>query len=244
MSVIEANNISVKYENDYVFSNISFSINRGDFIALTGPNGSGKSTLIKSILGLIEITSGSIKIFEKNLKDFNEWYKIGYVPQKINLSPFFPASVKEVVKMGLLQSKNLDPKKFEEKILQVLNTLNINDLKEKNVTELSGGQFQKVIIARAIVSDPEILILDEPTTALDPETREKFFEIISNLNKSKSTTIVLITHDTGTTGKFANKLLYFDRKIIFYGTYDDFCKSENMSEYFGYNTQHIICNRH
>lgn len=243
MSVIEAFNISAKYGKDYVFKDISFKFDRGDFIALSGPNGSGKSTLIKTLLGLINISSGLIKIFGKNINEYDEWHRVGYVPQKINLGLFFPASVTEVIKLGLIH-KHYNKKEEQEKIFEVLNMLNINEIKSKNITELSGGQFQKVIIARAIVSEPDILILDEPTTALDPDTRERFFEILSTLNKKNKTTIILITHDTANTGKYANKLMYFDRAIVFLGTYEDFCKSDKMSRYFGYHSQHIICNRH
>lgn len=244
MSVVDVEKISANYDGTLVFKDVSFSIEEGDFIALTGPNGSGKSTLAKAILSLIEISAGSIKIFSKNLKNFNEWSKVGYVPQKITLSPFFPASVSEVVRMGLLSVKDMSFNKKQKKIEEILALLNIDDIKSKNILELSGGQFQKVVIARAMVSDPELLILDEPTTALDPETRGKFFDIIHNLNKNNNVTIILITHDTASAGKYAKKLMYFDRKIIFYGTFEDFCKSEQMSNYFGYGSQHIICNRH
>ncbi|MBI5212087.1 MAG: ATP-binding cassette domain-containing protein, partial [Nitrospirae bacterium] len=110
--------------------------------------------------------------------------------------------------------------------------------------ELSGGQQQRVIIARAVINEPELLILDEPTTAVDPETREKFFAVIDVLNKNKNTTVMLITHDTGSAGRYASKLLYFDRRVVFYGTFKDFCESTNMAEYFGTGSQHLICHRH
>jgi zinc transport system ATP-binding protein len=247
MPAIKVSNLSVKYEGFEIFRGISFTVEEGDYIALSGPNGSGKSTLVKAMLGLIEREDGNIWIFDKQIKDFDEWYKIGYVPQKLNINPFFPASVEEVVSMGLLSRYKLSLKfkKYDKKkVLDVLEMMGILDIKNKNINKISGGQFQRVIIARALVSEPDILILDEPTTALDPETREKFFDILSSINKERHVTIILITHDTGTVGKYANKLMYFDRKIVFFGTFDDFCKSESMSHYFGYGSQHIICHRH
>ncbi len=247
MSVIKVSDLSVKFEGFEIFRDINFTVEGGDYIALSGPNGSGKSTLVRAMLGLIEREDGNIWIFDKTIKDFDEWYKIGYVPQKLNINPFFPASVEEVVSMGLLSKSRLflSLKGYDKKkVLDALEMMGILDIKNKNINKLSGGQFQRVVIARALVSEPEILILDEPTTALDPETREKFFEILSNINKDRHVTIILITHDTGTVGKYANKLMYFDRKIIFYGTFDDFCKSESMTHYFGYGSQHIICHRH
>jgi zinc transport system ATP-binding protein len=104
--------------------------------------------------------------------------------------------------------------------------------------------LQRVIIARALINEPDLLVLDEPITALDPETRERFFSILSDINKNKKVTIILITHDMGSAGKYASKFLFFDRKIIFYGTFKDFCESESMSEYFGKGSQHLICHRH
>jgi len=112
------------------------------------------------------------------------------------------------------------------------------------IGELSGGQQQRVFLARAIVHEPELLILDEPTAALDPETRERFFAMIQELNGKKGVTIILVTHDIGNIGKYASKLLYLDKKIIFYGSFNDFCLSDEMMGYFGAYSQHVICHRH
>jgi zinc transport system ATP-binding protein len=112
------------------------------------------------------------------------------------------------------------------------------------IGELSGGQLQRVLVARAIVNEPDLLILDEPTTALDPETREIFFNTLQKLNKSKNTTIILVTHDMGSIGKYASKLLYLDKSIIFYGSFENFCSSRDMGSYFGEFAQHLICHRH
>jgi zinc transport system ATP-binding protein len=122
--------------------------------------------------------------------------------------------------------------------------MDIGALRDKKIGELSGGQQQRVIIARALINEPELLILDEPTTAVDPETREKFFAVLDDLNRNKNTTVILITHDTGSAGKYASKLLYFDRAVVFYGTFKDFCESPNMARYFGAYSQHLICHRH
>lgn len=247
MSVITVTDLAVDYEKETVFKDISFSVERGDFIALAGPNGSGKSTLVKTILSLVKPHKGEIFLFDRLLCDFDEWHKIGYVPQKLSIIEFFPATVAEVVAMGLISKFSFFSKlsKVEhEKIEYILNLLDIYELKNKNINELSGGQLQRAIIARALVSNPQLLILDEPTTALDPDTREKFFKTVTDLNLKENVTIILITHDTGGVGQYAKKLMYFDRKIVFYGTFDDFCCSESMANYFGYNSQHIICHRH
>lgn len=247
MSVVSVKNLSVKYNTSDVFNDISFEIALADYIALVGPNGSGKSTLIKSILGLLKPVKGEIFLFGKSLAEFREWYRIGYVPQKILLNPHFPATVEEIVSMGLISTIDF-PKRIKKihksAVEKVLKMMDILDLRKKNIGELSGGQQQKVIIARALINEPDLLVLDEPTTAVDPDSRDRFFSILSEMNKDKHVTIILITHDTGSVGKYASKLLYFDRKIIFYGTFKDFCESKRMAEYFGKGSQHLICHRH
>lgn len=247
MSVVSVKNLSVKYNASDVFHDISFEIAMADYIALVGPNGSGKSTLIKSILGLLMPVKGEIFLFGKHLTEFTEWHRIGYVPQKILLNPHFPATVEEIVSMGLISTIDF-PKRIKKihrtAVEKVLKMMDIMDLRKKNIGELSGGQQQRVIIARALINEPDLLVLDEPTTAVDPDSRDRFFSILSEMNKDKGVTIILITHDTGSVGKYASKLLYFDRKIIFYGTFKDFCESKSMAEYFGKGSQHLICHRH
>jgi len=125
-----------------------------------------------------------------------------------------------------------------------LELVDIIDIKTELIGELSGGQQQRVLIAKALVSEPELLILDEPTTALDPEAREKFFGTLKDLNENRKVTIIIITHDIGTIGKYASRLLYLDKKLIFYGGFDDFCTSSEMANYFGEYSQHVICHRH
>lgn len=247
MPVVSVKNLTVRYNASDVFSGVSFAVETGDYVALVGPNGSGKSTLIKTILGLISLAEGDVFLFDNHISVFDKWHKISYIPQRLTFNPHFPATVKEVIAMGLI-SKMSFPKKIakshESAIDKVLSLMDIADLKKRNIGELSGGQQQRAIIARALINEPEILILDEPTTAVDPETREKFFHILSDVNKKTNATIILVTHDTGSAGRYASKFLYFDRKIIFYGTFKDFCESRNMSEYFGQWSQHLICHRH
>jgi zinc transport system ATP-binding protein len=129
-------------------------------------------------------------------------------------------------------------------INNALELVDIIDIKTELIGELSGGQQQRVLIAKALVSEPELLILDEPTTALDPEAREKFFGTLKDLNENRKVTIIIITHDIGTIGKYASRLLYLDKRLIFYGGFDDFCTSSEMANYFGEYSQHVICHRH
>lgn len=246
--VIETKNLSVRYGRTEVLKNISFIVEQGDFIGLAGPNGAGKTSLVKAVLGLMPIATGEIKLFNKKSNDFNNWSKIGYLPQKFSsINTLFPATVEEVVILGLLSQKQFPKiitKVDRQQVNTVLTKLGISNLKEKMFSELSGGQQQKVLLSRALVSDPEILIFDEPSSALDPESRESFFKLLEKLNQQQGITIILITHDTGYIGKYANKLLYLDRQQIYFGKFSEFCVDAKMNSYFGKHEQHIICHQH
>lgn len=246
--IIEAKNISVQYGQTEALKDVSFAIEQGDFVGIVGPNGSGKTTLIKTLLGLLPLSGGTIELFGKPQKQFCDWSKIGYLPQKFStINALFPATVNEIVLLGLLSQKKW-PKRIsnndQQKTDQMLQELEIYDLKQKLLSELSGGQQQKVLLARALVSKPDILIFDEPSTALDPNSRKDFFLLIQKLNKEKGTTIILITHDTGYIGNYANKLLYIDRTLIHFGAISDFCASKKIGPYFEKNDEHIIWHQH
>ena len=247
-NILSVKNLRFSYGASEVISDISFEVAKGDFIALVGPNGAGKSTLIKLILGLEEGYDGEINIFDFRAAKFKMWNKVGYLPQRVNVfNPLFPATVKEVVELGLLSDKKY-PKRFNKedksKVDNILSFLGISGLNNKPIAELSGGQQQKVFLARALVSNPELLIMDEPSTALDPETRENFFKLINRLNSENNMTVIMITHDAAQVGEYAAKLLYLDKKIIFYGPFADFCHSSAMEKYFGHYSQHLICHQH
>lgn len=248
VDVLATEGLTFQYNSTEILADISFRLQAGDYLGLVGPNGSGKTTLIKLILGLLQPSKGEIVLFGSNLTDFKDWRKVGYLPQKINsFNPHFPATVREIVSLGLLSTKRV-PRRIKRNddmaINNALELVDIIDIKTELIGELSGGQQQRVLIAKALVSEPELLILDEPTTALDPEAREKFFGTLKDLNENRKVTIIIITHDIGTIGKYASRLLYLDKRLIFYGGFDDFCTSSEMANYFGEYSQHVICHRH
>jgi len=248
VSVLSCEGLHFNYNSLEILTNITFQITSGDYIGIVGPNGSGKTTLIKIALGFFKPTLGEIHLFGETPTRFTEWQKIGYLPQKAHdFNPHFPATVREIVSLGLLSKKGF-PKRVsgsdDPAINSALSLMDITNIEKKLIGELSGGQQQRVLIAKAMVSEPEFLILDEPTTALDPEGREKFFDTLQRLNRTKNMTIIMITHDIGTIGKYASKLLYLDKEVIFYGSFDTFCVSNDMANYFGEYSQHVICHRH
>lgn len=234
--IIRVDNLTFRYNGTEVINDISFVVKKGDYLGIAGSNGSGKSTLIKNILGILEPGSGTIKIFGQPLTSFRQWQRIGYLPQRINaLNYHFPCTVKEIVQLGI--------KNNEADLKNTLEMMGIAHLAASLIGELSYGEQQRVMLARALISKPDLLIFDEPTTALDPETRDVFYSLTGEINH-KGTTVVLVTHDTGIIGKYASNLLYLDKKIIFFGTFEDFCSSPDMTGFFGLDSQHMICHQH
>lgn len=246
--VIEIKNLSFNYGATEILSSLDFSVESGDYVALVGPNGAGKTTLMRLMLGLEIANQGQVLLFSEDSRSFHDWHLLGYLPQSFKaFNPLFPATVKEVVRLGLLASKSW-PRRFhkqdEEIVLETLKLMDISDLENKLISELSGGQEQRVFLARALVAKPRLLILDEPGTGLDPQARDNFFALIKKLNQEEGMTIILITHDISQSGQYANKLMYLDKSIIFYGSFSEFCHSDKMSSYFGEFSQHLICHQH
>lgn len=248
VNILSVKDLHFHYNSVDVLNNISFTVHAGDYIGLVGPNGSGKTTLIRIILGLLKPDKGHLTLFGEDSRTFSGWGRIGYLPQKLSaMNPRFPATVAEVVAMGLLSRKGFPRYMNRSDSIAVdtaLDLLDIMDLKKKPIGELSGGQQQRTLVARAIVNNPEFLILDEPTSALDPETRERFFNLLKNINSERRVTIIIVTHDIGTIGRYSSKLLYVDKRIIFYGNFKNFCESSEITQFFGEHAQHIICHRH
>lgn len=239
--MLNVRNLTLSYGKQPVLSGAGFAVKSGDYIGIVGPNGGGKTTLIRSIVGLHEADSGEI------LWDGGK-PRIGYVPQRaITNDRLFPATAWEIAAMGLMACKK-EPKVLtaadHDKIDSVMERLKISDLRKERIGRLSGGQQQRVLLARALASSPGLLVLDEPTSALDPAIRDDFFRLLGELNAQEGMTILLVTHDTGAIGKVAKELLYIDRRVVFFGTFDDFCRSETMTGYFGGETQHLMCGRH
>jgi len=248
LKIIEVENLRSRYNGIHVLDDITFSVSGGDYIGLVGPNGSGKTTLIKNILGILRPESGQIRLFGQDLSKFQEWFRVGYLPQRLSsLNPGFPSTVEEIVALGLIAGRRrpgYSGDSYRDAVEKALHLLNISDIRKKKIGELSGGQQQRVLIARAIINEPDLIVLDEPAAALDPETREQFYAMLTHFNRQKNATIILVTHDIGSIGQYANKLLLVDRRIVFYGSFADFCSSSHMTDLFGIHSQHVICHRH
>lgn len=246
-SLIAIEDVSFSYGNTKVLERVTFPIRRGDFLSIIGPNGSGKTTLVKIILGLLAPSEGKISIFGEKVATFKRWEQLGYVPQKAtHIDPFFPVSVKEVVEMGLVSSRKFPGtrrKDDEENIRRALEQVGMEVYENWRIGKLSGGQQQRIFIARAIVNKPLILFLDEPTTGVDAETQEHFYDMLDQLNKKESITIVLITHDIGVVNKHVNQVACLHQTLQYHGSHEEFCQSDIFKKMIT-EGHHVISHRH
>ncbi len=199
-NIISIKNLSFSYSGGInVLENLSFDIKEKDFIAIIGANGSGKSTLLKLILRELNPSSGEIFIEDTNIKNFKEWNTIGYVPQ-INASniPNFPITAMEIVTLNLYEK--MDFFKFSRKshielAKRALSQVNMLDFANTPINKMSGGQQQRIMIAKSLINNPKILIFDEPTTGIDKESKNQLFKILTHLNRVHGITILLVTHE-------------------------------------------------
>lgn len=197
MKAVEIKNLTVKFDQTIALKNVSLSIEEGSFLGIIGPNGGGKTTLLKVILGILRPEEGYVKVFGEDPRKFKG--KIGYVPQYSNFDPEFPISVEEVVQMGRLGNPGLRSKIAEEDrkiVKKSLEKVDLWNLRKRRISDLSGGQHQRALIARALATEPEMLILDEPTTSVDQNVKNNIHALLSRLKK-RGITILISTHDAG-----------------------------------------------
>ncbi len=232
--IINVNNLSYYYDSFPSLDHISFSVEKGDFLGIIGPNGAGKTTLFQCILGMMNNYSGEIRLFGSNVKQNKKiLQRIGYVPQKKSVEQTFPATVSEIVSLGVI---GRDIKK--ESIESAIEFVELGAYRNKRIGELSEGQQQRVIIAKALVKQPELLILDEPTTGIDSVAQNKFYDLLTRLNKDRGITIVWSSHDMNAVEKLASKVACIDRKLFFHGESEDFFgNEERMKSYVEFAMQ-------
>lgn len=199
MNHIEINNLKFGYTSDIVLDDLNLTVKEGELIAILGENGSGKSTLLKLILGEIKPQGGSIKILGKDSNDKKSILEIGYVPQIQNMSRIaFPITCLELVVLNLYSEFGfikVAPKKSKEKAREILKKMGMSEYINTPFNELSGGFQQRALIARALINDPKIIILDEPTAGVDKENKVHFLKIISEMNKNSDKSIIIVTHE-------------------------------------------------
>ncbi len=224
--ILEIRNLTVKYGDHVILNDLNFWVNSGEIVAIIGPNGSGKTTLIKAILGLIP-HQGEVKIFggppRLALGD------IGYVPQKLDFDRTFPLTVTEF--LNLIKVKN---RPWRE---EMLSETGVTAFTDKRIGELSGGQLQRLLIAKALLKEPKLLMLDEPTSGVDVAAEMTFFELIEHLNDIHNLTIMLISHEVQMVYKFATQILCLNKDLVCNGRPHEAITQEVLEQLYGKNIE-------
>ena len=231
MALLTCKNLSFAYENQLVIDNLSFEVKAGDYLCIVGENGTGKTTLMKGLLGLKKPMKGEIQTGEGLRAD-----QIGYLPQQTVAQRDFPASVLEVVLSGCLNSKGFSPfysRADKNKASDHMKLLGIWDKRKECYRELSGGYKQRVLLARALCATSKVLLLDEPTTGLDPVAIFDFYEIVERLNRKHGITVIMISHDIKEAIKQADHILHLTQEDFFFGTTKQYLDSNLGKDFLG-----------
>jgi zinc transport system ATP-binding protein len=215
---VEISNVSKKFNNLSVLHEININVEKNDFMAIIGPNGGGKSTLLKIIMGILIPDTGEVKIFGKKPKKARNL--MGYLPQSVSFDHDFPINVFDTVLSGryrgLFKVHTKDDRKAVEKALK---DVEISELKDRQISKLSGGQMQRVFIARAIVREPKLLLMDEPMASIDPGMQKSFYELLSKLKDKMA--IILVSHDVGAVSTHVDKIACLNRELFYHGPVED-----------------------
>ena len=211
MEIIRLKDVFVSYNEETVLDGVDLKVNDKEFLSIIGPNGGGKTTLAKTMLGLVKPWKGEVFVAEG--------LKIGYVPQHTKFDRGFSINVYDVIISGRIQSSIRFFRGFsrEDKshAAEVIRALKLESIQKKQIGSLSGGQLQKVLIGRALVGKPDVLILDEPTANLDSENKREIYEALHNFNKNKA--VILITHDVEYLNENKRDVVLLNKKIMYRG---------------------------
>ena len=235
--IIQADRLYVVFQDKFVLEDVTFDIHTGDFWGILGPNGSGKTTLLRTILGLLVPFSGSVKVFNKLPAQLgNDRDRIGYVPQHAQIDLRFPIRVKDVVMLGRCRKMGLgrrpQPVDFDA-VDRAMERVQISDLADRQIGRLSGGQRQRVLIARALALEPEILLLDEPTAALDVTATEGFYEWLHSMHASMHLTMILVSHDVGVISRYVDAVACLNRRLVAHGLPREVLSGETLEQMYG-----------
>jgi zinc transport system ATP-binding protein len=231
---IELSEVSFGYTSTAVVEDISLRINSGEYAAVVGPNGSGKSTLMKLMVGLLRPDEGVARLFGDPSHQFDDGARIGYVAQHASASKEMPITVREVVQMGRFPHVGFGRLSSEDWDIvdRALDVVGMTAFASRRVTQLSGGQRQRAFIARALASEADLLVLDEPTVGVDIESVEAFYDLLDSLHQD-GITVLLIEHDLGAVTDHAERVICLNREIYFDGPASEFVASDALARAFG-----------
>jgi zinc transport system ATP-binding protein len=243
--IVDLDGVTFSYGDTVAVSNVSLTVEEGDFLGLVGPNGSGKTTLLHLMLGLHEPDEGSIELFGRPVDEFDDGGRIGYVSQKAtSRGGAMPVTVRECVTMGRFARAGRGRLSAADRaaVADAIETVGIGELADRLVSELSGGQKQRAYIARALASDADLLALDEPTVGVDAESRDAFYALLDELN-DEGITIILIEHDIGVVTDRANRIACINTELYHHGDTESFVESDALAEAYG-TTGQVVHHHH
>jgi zinc transport system ATP-binding protein len=263
VNALDVENVSVSHNGVLAVNKISFSVQEGDLLGIVGPNGAGKTTLFRAILGL-QNYQGKIKLFGYEGSQYTALLPmIGYVPQKVNFESNFPATVYDVVAMGILSKKKLakgaelikncgcswnrifaTSSKDSEKIEEALKIVGLESFKDRRISELSGGEQQRAFIAKALVKEPLLMILDEPVTGVDMDVQNKFYSVLRKINKENKITIVWSSHDLTAISDLATRVACMNRELFFHGEKEEFFANKEILKTYSESAMQLHMHKH
>ena len=237
--IIKIRDLAAGYNGTPVIRGITFDVGHGEIVAIMGPNGAGKSTLLRAMLGLAKIFSGSIEILSfspvDNLSHIRKY--VGYVPQRENISPNIPIRVKDIVLSGILLRRgplSIPTRRDILKVKEILNRVGLpRELWFRKFNELSGGEQQKALLARALVSEPKILLLDEPFSAVDIKSQREIMGFLAELKREKGVGILLVVHDINEIMDYIDKIVLVNKRMIAWGDPSVVLTPKNLKEAYG-----------
>ena len=232
---LEMNNITFGYNDIPVLKDVSFYVERGDYMAIIGPNGAAKSTLMKLALGELNPWKGSVRLFGRDIKKFKEWGKVGYLSQyATHINTSFPATVEEIVMTGTREwLRPFGGGDLRKKAGNMLDTVGMGNVRHKLIGDLSGGQRQRVFLARLLIGSPEIIFMDEPTTGIDAIAQAEFYKLLDDMRKVYNLTIVIVSHDINSVLKRANKVACVGKNGAHVHNSPNLAQ-QHLAEVFGY----------
>lgn len=241
---IRADHLNFLYGERAVLHDLNFMIEEGDYVGILGPNGSGKTTLLKIILGLLRPSLGTIKIFGEDIRTFKDFSWIGYVPQRASSTTWeFPATVEEVVRTGRTAKRGM-LRRFtaedRDAITRAMNEADVARFASRRISALSGGELQRVFIARALAAEPKILILDEPTVGVDIHAQETFYAFIKKLHETQGITIIFVSHDIDVIVQEAKTILCLNRELICHVSSKHFINKDYLEQLYGAKGKYIL----
>jgi zinc transport system ATP-binding protein len=234
--LVELERVSLRFGEVVALEAVDLAVDAGDFLGVIGPNGSGKTTLIRVMLGLLAPDAGQVRLFGRPPGMFRQWERLGYVPQRVSLDAGLPATVEEVVETGLVAGLGLLGglrAADRARVRGALDRVAMAEHAARRIGDLSAGQQQRVLIARALVSAPELLVLDEPTGGVDPEAQSSLYGLLRHLNREQGVTLVLVSHDIAVVAHEVTKLACLNRRLVYHGPPASFMTQAALATLYG-----------